>query len=305
MPTATNTRNNDVPLANKRAKLADGRTEDNVEYCPYTLTSQNYDTRRVNPGINIILGSMCTGNTPLHETKVLDIGCGTASFIEQIYKKVKSVDGVEYNDGMIEKAHKRFANCKTVKVVQGSAQALPYADNTFDAATINQVVHHFSNSNNYSEFKDSLAEAHRVLKPGGVLILNTSTPEQQRDAFWWLELFPEQTVRQCARFPPLDVIKQHTADVGLLYDANSVVVPLERPLMHPDLYLNEGYKLAFDETYRHCDSSWEMPPEELEAGLNKLRSMMEDKSVDTWLEQREAKRLSMGQATFVTVFKPQ
>ena len=61
----------------KRAKLTDGRTADDVEYCPYTETSQNYDTRRVNPGVGIILGSMCLNKLglPLDKQSLLDVGC--------------------------------------------------------------------------------------------------------------------------------------------------------------------------------------------------------------------------------------
>ena len=35
-----------------------------------------------------------------------------------------------------------------------------------------------------------MSEAHRVLKPGGVLILNTSSPEQVRKSLWFIAVVP-------------------------------------------------------------------------------------------------------------------
>ena len=88
--------------------------------------------------------------------------------------------------------------------------------------------------------RKSFEEAYRVLKPGGVFHLNTSTPEQQRDAFWWLSLFPEATVKMMARFPPLDTVKKHLLAAGFTLDANSVTVPTERALIAEDKYLQHG-----------------------------------------------------------------
>eukprot|EP00656_Telonema_subtile_P045444 TRINITY_DN516_c0_g1_i4.p2 TRINITY_DN516_c0_g1~~TRINITY_DN516_c0_g1_i4.p2 ORF type:complete len:107 (-),score=29.94 TRINITY_DN516_c0_g1_i4:400-720(-) len=95
------------------------------------------------------------------------------------------------------------------------------------------------------------------------------------------------------------------AAVGFVVDADGVLVPLNRPLMAPELYLEGGIDLAFDEAYRACDSSWEMiEPEELERGLETIRQMKRDNKADKWLESREALRLSCGQATFVVAKKP-
>jgi len=292
-----------ITTPDNRQKFADGRTKDGVGYCPYTETSQHYDTRRKNPGLNIIIGSLATNSdTKLNEMHVLDVGCGTGSFIEQILPKVSKVTGVEYNDGMIAKAKARLGD--RVRLVQGSAQELPFEDATFDAVTINQVIHHFDRADNYQEFLRALQEIQRVLKPGGVFVLNTSTPEQQRDAFWWLELFPEQSVRQCARFPPMNVIKQHMKTAGFNMTPDSITVTPERPLMNPDLYLDaDPVVLANSEAYRACDSSWAMPEQELAAGLRTLEEMQKTGAVSEFLERKERQRLVMGQATFVSVQK--
>jgi len=214
------------------------------------------------------------------------------------------VAGVEYNDGMIDQARKRLSS--DTKLVQGSADSLPFDEASFDACTMHQVLHHFPNDDNYAFCLKSFQEAYRVLKPGGVFVINTSTPEQQRDAFWWLSLFPKASEAQCARFPSLETLMKHLKDAKFEFNADSVTVPLHRSLMAEDKYLEHGVKSGFDPDYRDGDSSWSMAENfgELEDGLKKLQEMINKNTADYWLEGRELLRKSMGQATFIRVTKP-
>ena len=76
----------------------------------------------------------------MHEQKLLDIGCGTGTFLERIKGNAQEAVGLEYNDGMIGEAQKRI---KDVKLVQGPIDTLPFVDTSFDVCTINRVIHHF------------------------------------------------------------------------------------------------------------------------------------------------------------------
>jgi ubiquinone/menaquinone biosynthesis C-methylase UbiE len=287
--------------------LFDGFDGAKNEYCPYTKTSQNYDGVRAPLGLNIALGSMCLNSKPLAEQRLLDIGCGTGTFLDVVKDKVGQVTGLEYNDGMIDQARKRLTGCsKLQKLVQGSADSMPFEDESFDVCTMHQVLHHFPTENNYAFCLKSFEEAYRVLKPDGVFVLNTSTPEQQRDAFWWLSLFPKASDAQCLRFPSLDTLTAHLKAAKFEFNAESVTVPLLRSLMAEDKYLEHGVKCAFKPEYRDGDSSWSMAENfgELEVGLKKLQDMIDKGTADSWLEGRELLRKSRGQATFVTVRKP-
>jgi len=287
--------------------LYDGFDNAKNEYCPYTKTSKNYDETRQPLGVDVALGSMCLNSKPLRQQDVLDIGCGTGTFLDVVKDKVGSIAGLEYNDGMIGEARKLLgSSIDAKKLVQGSADKLPFGDASFDFCTMNQVIHHFPQDSNYAFCLLTFQEAYRVLRPGGVFVLNTSTPEQQRDAFWWLSLFPRASEGVCARFPPLDTVKAHMVASKFEFNADSVAVPLHRPLMAASKYLEHGVKGGFMPEYRAGDSSWSMAENfgELDEGLKKLQKMIDDGTADKWLEGREALRCSMGQATFVTVRKP-
>jgi len=282
----------------------DGKTS---EYCPYTETSKAYDGTRAPLGLNIVCGSFAMMDKALHEVELLDIGCGTGTFLDAVKDKVAKVSGLEYNDGMIAQCRARVGESPKLGVlVQGSADLLPFSDASFDACTINQVIHHFPSDGNYAFALQSFKETYRVLKPGGMLVISTSTPEQQRDAFWWLSLFPRSSTAVCKRFPPLDVLQAHLEEAGFDFNADSVAVPLLRSLMHQDRYLEHGVKGAFMPEYRAGDSSWSMTENfgELADGLEKLQKMTDAGIADAWLAERELLRKSMGQATFVTVMKP-
>jgi ubiquinone/menaquinone biosynthesis C-methylase UbiE len=279
----------------------DGRT---FEYCPYTETSKSYNQTRAPLGLNVFLGSACISPWHLKEQSLLDIGCGTGTFLNAVKGNMGDITGMDYNEGMLSEAKSLLGD--STKLLLGSADELPFDTESFHCATFNQVIHHFPKDDEYRFLARALMEAFRVLKPGGILWINTSMPEQQRDGFWWLALFPNASKMICSRFPPMSILKEHLKAAGFLLDADSVMVPLERSLMAEHKYLEKGVEAAFDPAYRAGDSSWSMAENsgELEEGLSKLRSMIDAGSADEWLNKREQLRLSVGQATFITAKKP-
>ena len=65
----------------------------------------------------------------------------------------------------VEAARQEFRHDPQVSVEQGDAYALPFADGTFDAVVCVRVVHHLEHPGAV------FAEFARVLRPGGVLVL--------------------------------------------------------------------------------------------------------------------------------------
>jgi arsenite methyltransferase len=99
---------------------------------------------------------------------VLDIGAGPGFLAAEMAEEVGPegrVCGVDVSDAMLKLAARRGA---AVELARGDALSLPFADATFDAAASTQVYEYVA------DMPAALAEAGRVLKPGGrLLILDT------------------------------------------------------------------------------------------------------------------------------------
>lgn len=108
---------------------------------------------------------------------VLDVGCGTGPVIELLAKKYpeKHFVGLDITPAMIEVA--RSKGLPNAEFVVGDAESLPFGDEGFDAILCSNSFHHYPNPGAF------LREAHRVLRPGGKLILRDYT---SNDVVVWL-----------------------------------------------------------------------------------------------------------------------
>lgn len=96
--------------------------------------------------------------------RVLDAGCGTGGLLAGLRGLAGvALFGLEY-DAL---AAPRAAAKSGAPVVRGSINALPFADASFDAVLSADVLCHAA-----VDPPTALAELHRVLRPGGRLVLN-------------------------------------------------------------------------------------------------------------------------------------
>lgn len=93
-------------------------------------------------------------------TRFLDIGCGPGAALEHAASRGASVAGVDPSPSMVERAAKRVP---TADVRVASAEALPFADDSFDVVINVATFHH------WADRQAGLVEALRVLAPGGRL----------------------------------------------------------------------------------------------------------------------------------------
>ena len=100
--------------------------------------------------------------------RVLDACCGTGDLALAAEREGGVVTGVDFSPRMLERARKKS---ETVTWVEGDLLALPFGDDSFDAATVGFGVR------NVSDLDAALAELRRVLRPGGRLaILEITQP---------------------------------------------------------------------------------------------------------------------------------
>ena len=104
---------------------------------------------------------------------VLDIGSGPGLLACEMAAEVGalgSVDGVDPSESMLALARGRRPpeGAAVMRFVAGDASALPYGEETFDAAVATQVYEYVQ------DMPAALGEAFRVLRPGGrLLVLDT------------------------------------------------------------------------------------------------------------------------------------
>jgi len=101
--------------------------------------------------------------------RVLDACCGTGDLaLADLHAGGARVTGLDFSERMLERAR---AKSSEVEWVQGDALALPFADGTFDAATVGFGVR------NLDDLEAGLRELRRVLRQGGRLgILEITRP---------------------------------------------------------------------------------------------------------------------------------
>ena len=104
---------------------------------------------------------------------VLDAGCGSGLFSHLAIKTGAEVIGVDAAPGLLEVARERNPQNN---FLEEDLEALPFTENSFD------VVAGFNSFQYAGSFENALAEAKRVLKPKGRLVLGIWDKPEMSDA---------------------------------------------------------------------------------------------------------------------------
>jgi SAM-dependent methyltransferase len=95
----------------------------------------------------------------------LDFGCGRGAFLGRLVgKTLARAVGVDVCREAIEAARKEYPHIEFIH--QTDTPRLPLADGTFDSATALEVLEHLAQP------EDTLREIHRLLRPGGILVVS-------------------------------------------------------------------------------------------------------------------------------------
>ena len=108
------------------------------------------------------------------EGQVLEIGCGTGANFA-FYPAAAHVTATDYSEHMLRRAADERSNAAaTIELRQADVEALPFDDDSFDAAVSALVLC------SVPDQPRALAEIRRVLKPGGALRLFEHVRSDQR-----------------------------------------------------------------------------------------------------------------------------
>lgn len=123
--------------------------------------------------------------------RVLDVGTGRGYFIyslKECFKDYTEMIGIDScSDEKLQPARDSFKEDSKVKFMSMDAENLSFEDNSFDTVCISNTIHHLSNIDRV------LGEMKRVLKPGGLFIINEMYKDNQTEAqlthvymhHWW------------------------------------------------------------------------------------------------------------------------
>ena len=114
---------------------------------------------------SLILGgasAMVAKLAPKFPANHLDIGSGHGDLIELMRSQFEvNSSACDYTDSLM-----KLSDVK-VTVANLNNEGLPYADESFDLVTCTEVIEHLEH------YRYTLREMHRILKPGGILVLTT------------------------------------------------------------------------------------------------------------------------------------
>jgi ubiquinone/menaquinone biosynthesis C-methylase UbiE len=154
----------------------------------YSRQAEHYDeTRAASPSVLEQLRWALAGAPG---SRLADIGGGTGNYALALKEEGWDPVVVDRSPAMLKRAA-----AKGLETVQADAQALPFPDSSFDAATLISMLHHVEDR------RLALAEARRILRPGGRLVLMGFTGEDASN-LWVIDYFPSSRRWMEATHPP-------------------------------------------------------------------------------------------------------
>jgi ubiquinone/menaquinone biosynthesis C-methylase UbiE len=130
---------------------------------------------------------------PLQGATVVDVGCGDGDLVRWLAGRGAHAIGVEVGEEPLALA-RAAGPVADERYERGGGEALPLADDSADAATFIQSLHHVP----VEDMDQALREVARVLRPGGLVFVQE--PLAEGDQFEVLQPLDDEThVRRAAQ----------------------------------------------------------------------------------------------------------
>ena len=273
-------------------------------YERYDEVAVDYDRNRSAIGAEVIARCLAAHDKPLGALHLLDAGCGTGNYSAALADHVGRITALDLSPEMLVVAGVKLAApaaAGRIEFHEGSIEALPFPDAGFDAVMFNQVLHHLEAGDDpaYGGHARALAEAYRVLRPGGVVVLNVCTHEQLEEGFWYYRLIPGALAAVLRRCVPAGRLEEILDAAG--FALRDRVVPLDGVMQGAGYFDPRG---PLDPEWRRSDSIWALATAaELAAAEAELRALERDGRLEAYLAEADAPRRELGQLTFFAAIK--
>ncbi|HKG94635.1 MAG TPA: methyltransferase domain-containing protein [Gemmatimonadaceae bacterium] len=136
---------------------------------------------------------------------LLEVGCGTGHWLSALADVVAVAAGVDPSWGMLERAR---AAAPAALLCRARAEALPWRAASVDRVLCVNAAHHFA------DVAAFVAEARRVLRPPGGLMVVGLDPHAGGDQWWVYDYFPTARAADLVRYPSADTLRRLMAAAG-------------------------------------------------------------------------------------------
>ena len=158
----------------------------------YEQIAPTYDARFAAGLYNGVRDALLTLVRANQSESALEVGCSTGYWLSALRDTMPHPYGLDYSLEMLRKARDQNS---TAKLVRANAEFLPFRTGTFDLIFCVNAAHHFERLDSF------IAEARRVLRPGGTLAVIGMDPHHGRDHWCVYDYFPETKGADLLRYP--------------------------------------------------------------------------------------------------------
>jgi 2-polyprenyl-3-methyl-5-hydroxy-6-metoxy-1,4-benzoquinol methylase len=133
-------------------------------------TCEGADEFHAGKGLSRLKARQVERLAPQPGLRVLDLGCGRGEVLLACALRGATVAGIDYSPAAVEISRDTLARVPGADVRHGDVTRLPWPEGSFDRVLSGDVIEHLDPADGEA----MLREAHRVLAPGGMLVLHTA-----------------------------------------------------------------------------------------------------------------------------------
>lgn len=196
---------------------------------------------------------------PLHGQRLLEIGAGYGRLVD-LYHGYQQVILTDYARTQLQEAHAYLGDDPRLRYASANIYQLPFPDNHVDVLVMIRVMHHLT------DVPAALAELYRVLKPGGVAVLEYANRCNLKAILRWLvggqawspfDHAPIEFVELNFNFHPA-WMRQQLQTVGFTVAATRTVSHYRMPLFKR--YVPLDWLVWLDSWAQNSGDWWQLTP---------------------------------------------